>query len=170
MIACRFALIIALAPAAAFAQPPPPVPSPAKPGPTVIVQDNKGAETKGKLLRLDVREAVLLIDGQERRFDLANVRRIEKRGDSLKNGMIAGAAVGLLSGLFGGQLLCDAGDKVCKDDIPNPLAVAVVWAGIGAGTDALIQRRTTLYQSPITTNVARTGQSQHATIAIRLRW
>lgn len=178
MIALRLALVITLAPTAAFAQQAQPASSPAKPGPTVIVQDNRGAETKGKLLRLDVREAVLMIAGQERRFALADVRRIEKRGDSLKNGAIIGAAVGLFGGLLGSRLgRCEPPEgfeafATCKkEDNPNSFAFAaagaVVYGAIGAGIDALIVGRTTLYQAPTGTAAL---ELRPTSIALRVRW
>ncbi len=178
MIALRLALVISLAPATAFAQQLPTVPSPAKPGPTVIVQDNKGAETKGKLLRLDVREAVLMIDGQERRFALEDVRRIEKRGDSLKNGAIKGALVGLVAGFLGSRLgLCEPPEGLedvatCKKEdnlhpLAFPAAAAFIWMGIGAGIDALIVGRTTLYQAPTGTAALELGPTS---IALRVKW
>lgn len=153
-------------------------PNPAKPSPTVIVQDNKGTETKGKLLRLDVREAVLMIDGEERRFSLADVRRIEKRGDSLKNGAVKGALFGLVGGFLGSRLgRCEPpkgseDDATCKqEDNPHPVAfpaaVALVWAGIGAGSDALIVGRTTLYQAPTGTAALELGPTS---VALRVRW
>jgi len=122
---------------------------------TVFVQDERGVETKGKLLRLDQQSVTVLLDGQERTFELSNVRRIQKRGDSLKNGAITGAivgaAIGILSGGFsdcpGGGLHCGAGARV---------AIAVtsssIYAAIGTGIDAAIQGRTTLYQRPAATN------------------
>lgn len=178
MITVSLALVLTLAPIAAFAQQVPPAPSPAKPGPTVIVQDNKGAETKGKLLRLDVQEAVLMIDGQERRFALADVRRVDKRGDSLKNGAIKGALFGLAGGFLGSRLgRCEPPEGMeqfakCKpEDNPHPVAfpaaAALVWGAIGAGLDALIVGRTTLYQAPTTTTAL---ELRPDSIALRVRW
>ena len=182
MIALRLVLVITLAPTVAFAQQLPPVTIPAKPGPTVIVHDNKGAETKGKLLSLDMREAVLMIDGQERRFALTDVRRIEKRGDSLKNGAIIGAAVGLVSGLLVAGIGAGIGAAGCTlyGDTPGcedfkedfnafglAATTAAVWGAIGAGIDALIVGRTTLYQAPTGTAVL---ELRPNSIALRVRW
>src|SRR4051794_2552047 len=57
---------------------------------TVYVRDVNGAETSGKLLQLNPDSLVLLVGGAERRFDLPEVSRIQKR-DSLKNGTFIGA-------------------------------------------------------------------------------
>jgi len=175
MISAKAAIVALLLPSLAYGQAPAPAAqSAASPGslPTVFLRDDKGAETRGKLLRLDMREAVLVIDNQERRFDLANVRSIQKRGDSLKNGFLAGAAVGVLGGLLiGGLGTCEPPPGVvteCED--VNPLAIAVVgglvYGAIGAGIDALIQGRTTLYQAPVITRSA----VKPTVLTLRLRW
>ena len=52
---------------------------------TIYVRDVNGAEMSGKLLQLNPDSLVLLVGGVERRFDLPEVSRIQKR-DSLKNG------------------------------------------------------------------------------------
>ncbi|MEX2273071.1 MAG: hypothetical protein WD690_16485 [Vicinamibacterales bacterium] len=138
----------------------PPVQTVAEPSarPTVFLRDDRGVEIRGKLLRLDMREAVLLVGDQERRFDLAKVRRIEKRGDSLKNGALIGAAFGLLGGLLIGALgTCEPPPGVvtnCED--ASPIAIGVVggllYGAVGAGIDALIRGRTVLYQAPTITH------------------
>src|SRR5687767_14202605 len=67
---------------------------------TVHVLDDAGAETTGRLLQLTPDALVLLVDGTERRFDAARVRRIERRGDSLKNGALIGLGIGTGMGLL----------------------------------------------------------------------
>jgi hypothetical protein len=115
---------------------------------------------------------VLVIDNQERRFDLADVRSIQKRGDSLKNGAIAGAIVGVLGGLLiGGLGTCEPPPGVvveCKDVSPVAIAVVggLVYGAIGAGIDALVQGRTTLYQAPVVTRPVQ----RPALLTLRLRW
>jgi hypothetical protein len=171
MISAKVVLVALLLPSLAYAQAPVPAAPPAalsRSLPTVFLSDNQGAETKGKLVRLDTREAVLVIDNQERRFDLANVRSIQKRGDSLKNGAIAGALVGVLAAVLAGALeSCEP--PQCEQTI-SPVALAIggglVYGAIGAGIDALIQGRTTLYQAPIVTAPA----LRSAAITLRLRW
>ena len=119
--------------------------------PTVYVLDRSGIETTGKLLGLSPDSLVLLVAGAERRFDRADVVRIQKR-DSLKNGTLIGAAIGVVMGL------ASAGISDCPGPRPGGAcpgaraALALVstgmYAGIGAGVDALIRGRTTLYQVP----------------------
>lgn len=118
---------------------------------TVYVVDRSGLETTGKLLGLSPDSLVLLVAGVERRFDRADVARIQKR-DTLKNGTLIGAAVGVVMGLVG------AGISDCPGTRPGGAcpgfrgAIAVastgMYAGLGAGVDALIRGRTTLYQAP----------------------
>ena len=70
---------------------------------TVYVLDRSGIETTGKLLGLSPDSLVLLVADAERRFDRADVARIEKR-DSLKNGTLIGAVVGVAMGLLAAGL------------------------------------------------------------------
>lgn len=119
---------------------------------TVYVLDDTGVETSGRLLRLNPDSLVLLVDDAERRFEAARVRRIQKRGDSLRNGALIGAIVGVAMGLVG------AGISDCPGDDPggscSGTRVALflfstgVYAAIGTGIDALVQGRTTLYAAP----------------------
>lgn len=118
---------------------------------TVYVFDRSGIETTGKLLGLTPDSLVLLVADGERRFDLADVVRIQKR-DSIKNGTLIGAAVGVVMGLAA------AGISDCPGihpggACPGLRAVTVLtstgmYAGLGAGMDALIRGRTTLYEAP----------------------
>jgi hypothetical protein len=94
---------------------------------------------------------VIKVDGMERRFEGNRVRRVQKRGDSLRNGAVIGAIVGAAIGLLG-SLIAD-----CPGDDPGgPCPVArvglfaastAVYSAAGIGIDALIAGRTTLYES-----------------------
>lgn len=121
---------------------------------TVLVLDGAGEETTGRLIGLSPDSLVLQIGEEERRFQATNVRRIVKRGDSLKNGALIGALVG---GIFGA--LSSGSD--CSDTTLDALAPcgggaralgatigAAAFAGIGVGIDALRTGRTTLYEAP----------------------
>jgi len=142
--------------------------------PTGFVLDDQGVETTGKLLKLDRDGVVLVIDGAERRFDLARVKRVSRRGDSLKNGAIAGATFGLLMGVLSGAIAdcrndsgygaCDAGPRVAI-----AAGSTAIYAAIGVGIDAAIQGRTVLYRAPAVgvTAAARPGG---ASVALRVRW
>jgi hypothetical protein len=117
---------------------------------TVYVLDRSGVETTGKLLGLSPDSLVLLVADSERRFDRADVARIQKR-DSLKNGTLIGAAVGVAMGLVA------AGISDCPGTHPGGacpgfraatvVASTGVYAALGVGVDALIRGRTTLYEA-----------------------
>ena len=99
---------------------------------TVYVLDDTGQETTGELLQLDADALVLLVEGTERRFEAEQIIRLDKRGDSVRNGLLIGVAIGAVLGL-----MSDAG----------PLVGALGFGGIGLGIDALRRGRTTLYEA-----------------------
>jgi hypothetical protein len=118
---------------------------------------------------------VLLVGDAERRLDAARVRRIDKRGDSLRNGAIIGALVGVGLGVL------VAGMSDCPGDDPGgscPAARAVgflvstgVYAAIGTGIDALVVGRTTLYKAPMASpNLASTSSHGRAALSLGFRW
>lgn len=142
---------------------------------TVYVLDDTGVETAGKLLRLDLDSLVLLVRDTERRFEAARVRRIEKRGDSLRNGVHIGALVGAAIGLL------SAGISDCPGDDPGgscPGARAAgfalsigTFAAIGAGIDALAVGRTTWYEAPAASpRAAQMPPRGRADFNVTLRW
>jgi hypothetical protein len=117
---------------------------------TVYVLDDAGAETAGKLVRLNPDSIVILVDGNERRFDAARVKRVQKRGDSVKNGAIIGAIVGaVLGGISAGIADCPGSESDCGGFRVAAVAISTgVYTAIGAGIDALVAGRTTLYSAP----------------------
>lgn len=121
---------------------------------TVYVLDDAGSETPGKLLRIDPDALVILVGGAERRFDLAHVVQVRRRGDSLKNGALIGAGVGAALGLSVGfmQDCVDQQGNITRCGGGTRLGAAAfaggIYAAIGAGIDALIQGRTTIYEAP----------------------
>lgn len=118
---------------------------------TVFVRDHAGTETKGKLLTMGPDALVLVIDGSERRIPRQEVARIQAR-DGLRNGAIIGASFGLASGvLTAGLADCPTGNPSGSCPAFHALMVpmsAGVWAAIGAGIDALIPGRRTIYTDP----------------------
>lgn len=170
-------LAVALIPGAAFAQ----ATAPSWPGlataglSTVHVLDDAGAETSGRVLRLDPDSLVLLVGDTERHFDAAGVRRIDRRGDSLRNGAIIGAIVGVAVGLFAANLADCPGDD-SSGSCPGVRAAGVLlstgtYAAIGIGIDALVIGRTTLYEAPATSSrSARMSPRARAAFNIAYRW
>ena len=126
--------------------------------PTIYVLDDTGQETRGTLLRFEPSALILLVDGTERSFEAARVRRIEKEGDSLRNGAVIEAVVGGVFGLIG------AGISDCPGDDPGGscpgtratlfLFSTGVYAAIGTGVDALVPGRTLLYEAPAVSRVS----------------
>jgi hypothetical protein len=119
---------------------------------TVYVLDVAGTETHGKLVRLNSDSIVLLIDGTERQFDLARIKRVQKRGDSVRNGAIIGALIG---GLFGGLGMAisdcpggDPGGHCAGYRVAGFVISTAAYTAIGAGIDSLVVGRTTLYAAP----------------------
>ena len=69
--------------------------------PTVYVMDRHGQETKGKIVSWTDSVVVLRVDdGATHTFKTGEAVRIDLRGDSLKNGALTGAGVGLAIGLM----------------------------------------------------------------------
>jgi len=111
---------------------------------TVYVLDDSGRETQGMLISLDAVSIVIRAeDGTVRHYEVAHVRRISKRGDSLKNGAIIGAVVGAVMG----ALKVSLDDGSAGEKALGFLGSTGVYALVGAGIDALIPGRTTIYQA-----------------------
>lgn len=142
---------------------------------TVYVLDDAGIEVSGKLLRLNPDSLVVLVDGVEHRLDAVRVKRIEKRGDSLRNGALIGAVVGAAMGLLvAGMSDCPGTDP--GGSCPGSRAAAFllstgVYAAIGTGIDALVVGRTTLYEAPTTPpQSARTQHGRRVAINLSVQW
>lgn len=115
--------------------------------PVVFVEERSGVETRGRLISIAPAAITIDVDGTQRTFASSDVAKIDRRGDSLKNGAIIGAAIGLLTGFIGD---CPRTGNSTSNGCPGARVVYVVggsaiWAGIGAGIDALIPGRTRLW-------------------------
>lgn len=127
-------------------------------GNTVYVTETTGAETKGRIVEVSASALVLDVNGIQRRLDQGSVQDVQRRGDSLWNGLLIGVAVGASA-----MLLADPTYERCANDAQmlcanahmgqRVLAVGVMGAA-GAGIDALIGRRRYVYLAP--------GRSPHA--------
>src|SRR5262245_5096189 len=147
---------------------------------TIYVRDDTGAETSGKLLHLNPDSIVILVDGAERRFEAARVTRIQRRGDSLRNGAIIGAAVGVAMGILSAGIADCPGDRAGGPCPGSRVALFLVSTGvysaIGTGIDALIPGRTTLYEASKAPPTADQGGSAslalsgRAAVNVRVRW
>ncbi len=121
-------------------------------GNTVYVTDYAGMEMKGKIVDLSASALVLDVNGTHRRLDQGTVQSVQRRGDSLWNGMLIGVAVGASA-----MLLADPRYEPCANDAQKlcanaQMAQRVLAIGImgatGAAIDALISRRHYVYLAP----------------------
>jgi hypothetical protein len=139
---------------------------------TVYVLDDRGVEVSGTLVRLDPDSILLLIGGVEHRLEAARVRRIDRRGDSLRNGALIGAAVGVAMGLLAaGMSDCPGTDPGggCAGTRAAALVLSTgIYAAVGAGIDALVVGRTTVYEAP--TASARRPRGGRVAINMGLQW
>lgn len=126
-----------------------------RPGDTVFVVDDTGTETRGKVANIGPSALRLVVNGYERDWGAAAVERLERRGDSLKNGAIAGLATGGVFGFLAIVAVSAGGGGEAFPLVPGNGQIAVLFgafiglgAGIGAGIDALVPGRTLLYLRP----------------------
>ena len=130
----------------------------------VIVQQADDGEVQGYLLDLGPDTITVLVDGMPASLPLNRVSRVQVRGDSLKNGALIGALIG------GAWCALVCGQAIGYDDpmvISAIAANAALWAGVGAGIDAMKVGRTTIFQRP-SPAVRRGGP--RATLAYRVRF
>jgi hypothetical protein len=114
------------------------------------------------LLRLERETVDLLVDGAVVTHPLSSISRIERKGDSLRNGAIIGAIVGFAYCLT----VCSQG----LDNARQAKAVAIATGGIGGliglGIDAATEGRTTIYAAGEAANSTRRA----ASIGMRIRF
>jgi hypothetical protein len=98
--------------------------------PDVRVRATNGGDLKGRLVALTTTEVVIEQSGRSVVLPIGDVLRVEKRTHRIRNGMIAAAILGYVSGYF---LSCGGGDE--NDCWPE---VGMLVAGIGTGAGALV--------------------------------
>ncbi len=114
------------------------------PGTTVWITDSQGREEKTRIVSVSGEAVTTASGGNTRHFLAADVRQVKtRRSDSVLNGALIGAGVGVASGL----LLCSLTEPWanCTDDVGPMLAVGALGAGAGIGIDLLIRGRKTIY-------------------------
>ena len=112
---------------------------------TVTVIDSQGQRVRGTLADASRSQLSLRVGREIRRFQATEVRSVRlRKGDSLANGALIGAAIG------GGPAALMFLDNECHDDPACYQAVAV-YAGLGAlaglGIDALVRDETVVYSA-----------------------
>jgi hypothetical protein len=125
-------------------------------GDDVFVTDETGLETRGRVTEVHPFTLRLRVNGADRLWRWSDIDRLERRGDSLKNGIIAGLTTGGILGFFSIIAAFDAGGGgeafpllLSDGQIAMIFGVSMgIGAGIGAGLDALVPGRTLLYLRP----------------------
>jgi len=120
-----------------------------------------GDEIDGHLVSLGPSQITLLVDGVRRDVSIDSVMKVQTRGDSVKNGALIGA---LISAVSFALVASEYGDAV----LPGALVGTAAWAAIGAGVDALIPGRTTIYRKTGSDAVSASGP--RAALAMKFRF
>ena len=104
----------------------------------VAVIDGESREWQGRLLEVAKDAITLEIGADARRFDIANVKRVDAHGDKVWDGALKGAAFGAVMAVIVG--------------VPRFAGRAGLSYGlIGLGLDALNHCNHTIYRAPATT-------------------
>jgi len=125
--------------------------------PVFVTTSTTGGELRGRLLALGPDSLTLLVGNTPRDVPLDSVLRVETRGDSIREGAIFGALFGALPFLINGG------------DVPAAWVLLAVggWTAVGAGVDAMIPGRTTIYRK---NDAAPASGGGHAKLSLRLRF
>jgi hypothetical protein len=123
-----------------------------RPGDTVFITDDTNTETRGTVAGVGPSAVRINVNGSEREWPATKVWRLERRGDSVKDGakrgVISGAIVGGVLGVIAGATWANSGSG--STPLGGGLGLGLVGAGfglgIGVGMDALIPGRTLVYQ------------------------
>ena len=127
------------------------------PGETVIVLDAAGREIRGRAASLSDASLTVTFDTTRRQFDAADVRRIDRqRRDSVRNGVLIGAAAGALAGFAMGKSL-DSPDcartSTCGEGPMIGAFGGAFWGALGGWiADAVMRKRETIYVGPVVPN------------------
>ena len=113
----------------------------AKAGDRLTITTSDGTALRGRLVSTDADVLVLRTSDGERALAYAGIEEVRRR----KNGIKAGAALGLLTGAVWGLLVATTVD----DEINSGGVLAVssaIGVGVGVGLDALISKNRTIFR------------------------
>ena len=134
----------------------------------IVVVDNLGRETRGRLLALTPDTVALRVGNMDQTVRQQDVQMVFERGDSVKNGtaigLLTGAAVGLTTGAskttcgrdplgiglitaFSRYEPCTFNERVGQA-LGEGALLGLLGAGLGAAVDAIIPGRRLLYERP----------------------
>jgi hypothetical protein len=117
---------------------------------SVRVTNDAGEEFDGRLLSLDDKVFVLQTKNGDLPFSFQRVSTIDKRGDSLRNGLIIGLVTGTVTGVLSslGTNDCSSPGIVypCESSRASTIGGAVAgWTIVTVGIDALKRGWTRIY-------------------------
>jgi hypothetical protein len=116
------------------------------PGNTVWITDSSGHEARSRIVGVSGDLLTTATDDGVCRVRTADVTRVRVRHfDSLINGALIGAGAAVAAGLF----LCRLTEpwENCRDDFGPMLRIGAAGAALGAGVDAVIRGRRTIYEA-----------------------
>jgi hypothetical protein len=112
------------------------------PGDVVYVTDASGATIKGTLAEATGEAVRVSVKSGVRRVAAADVRRVQwQRRDSVFDGMLIGAAIGAIPGVY--YLIADPNE--CTGFCAEDYAAIATGAAVGALVDRAVKRRLTVY-------------------------
>jgi hypothetical protein len=110
-----------------------------KSGDTVYVTDSMARETTGTFVKLADGTLTVLAGGQLRDMPTLDVRQVSRHGDSVWNGFLIGAAIGVALGAVGGAMQNDYAVSITANTL--------MFGGISALIDHFIDGRTVVYRA-----------------------
>lgn len=119
-----------------------------KGGEVIYVSTAAASDLEGTFVKIEGANLTIAIDGQARNVAVSELRHVSRRGDSLRNGALFGAAFGATTMAL--QCLCGPQDG---EGVFLIGANALIFSGVGVLVDYLIRGRTTIYQAAPTTTV-----------------
>jgi hypothetical protein len=115
-------------------------------GGVVYVTDASGSTTKGTVSVVKAGMLELLVRGNVRRISADDIRRLEwEKRDSAVNGVLIGAGVGAIPGIY--WLIADPNE--CTGMCPEDYVSIAAGAIIGGLIDRAIKKRVTLYPTGV---------------------
>lgn len=136
------------------------------------IVDGAGATMWGRLVRITPADVEIVdASGHARAFAAGEIRRIERRGDSLRNGVVLGAFIGgALGGAIAGSMDLMGNSGGLGTFMRGAAVIGGVGGTVGLALDAVHVGRSTIYDAaPPSTSGGQAGVSGPG-VQISLRW